>query len=227
MTEVNLRKQPFYIFVEGGDGSGKTTTSNMLYNKIKEQTNLVVAKDYIMQSTEIGALLRKIVTTEKLQEELIYSAFTFGVFYGLQSLLKKHIDTDIIIIDRSHGSTYAQTIHANNSSVTNRTAMDVLFTTLNRGFSDNFKDNFIFLHLNADPEKMLHRLFAERKTFDKFEERGTLYQNKISNGYKIFYRKFIEPKKVITFDTFKQTPDEITDQFLEVLRSKGLLKNVN
>ena len=214
---------PFFIFIEGADGTGKTTTSSYLDDILTNRLKKKVAKAFIMQSTQVGTLLRKTAVEEETSEELKFLAFSFGVFYGLEKLLSIHSETDFVIVDRSQASTYAQSICASDAPEHIKTSMINLFTSLNTRFKEQYKGNYLYVHLNASADKALARLYKTRGQFDVLEKRGVSYQEMIKRGYSVFYKQHTNKDEVLHLNTEILNPIQVASAIIKHLKDKEKL----
>lgn len=217
-------KKPFFIFVEGADGVGKSTTSNLLKQVLVEAWKKEVEKTLIMQFTEAGTLLRNIgVKDDTVSDELKFLGYCFSTFYGLDKLKTSFEDKDFVVVDRSQASTFAQSICASNASETTKTYMVNYFSVLNEKFKKDYKDRYLFVNLTASAKGALERLHKERGEFDVLEKRGVVYQEKIKQGYQAFYNYHIEKENSITIDTEEKLPMTVISDILTRLKEIGKL----
>jgi thymidylate kinase len=217
-------KKPFFIFIEGADGVGKSTTSALLKEVLTDAWKKEVEQTFIMQFTEVGALCRTIaIKDDTVSDELKFLSYCFSTFYGLDKLIGSFEKQDFVIVDRSQGSTFAQSICASNVTESMKTYMINIFSVLNEKFKNDYKDRHLFVNLTATAKGALDRLHKERGELDVLEKRGPVYQDKIKVGYDLFYKYYIEKENVITLNTEEKLPMTVITDILTHLKVKGKL----
>ena len=200
MTTI-ANKKPYVIFIEGADGVGKTTTSNLLLKNIKEKTNLLAFKTTITAASNAGADIRQINITEHLSDELRFVGYCFATFYGLKCIFEFEHENpaDVIIVDRSQASTFAQNICAATVPSMVKNNMVNIFRNLENEFRSKYQNRFSHVYLYMDPVKALDRIARNRQALDVLETRGVEYQRSIARGYESYYRNF-DSKDLLTFN---------------------------
>ncbi len=224
MNIIKENKKPFFIFIEGADGVGKSTTSALLKEALTEAWKKDVDQALIMQSTEAGTLLRNIaIKDDTVSEELKFLSYCFSTFYGLDKLKDAYQDKDFVIVDRSHASTFAQSICAANIEETTKAHMVKLFEVLNEKFKTDYKDRYLFVNLTVPATIALDRIRVGRAELDLFEKRGHVYQEKIRHNYNTFFTRHIDKQNVVTINTGEKLPMTVIADILTNLKEKGKL----
>jgi len=217
-------KKPFFIFIEGADGVGKSSTTTLLGEILTNAWKKKVNKTLIMQFTEAGTLLRNIaIKDDTVSEELKFLSYCFSTFYGLDKLISGFDDKDFVIVDRSHASTFAQSICAANMEETTKSHAVKFFSVLNDKFKETYKDRYLFVNLTVTPEVALERMQKSRGELDLFEKRGPVYQEKIRQSYNTFFIYHIDKSNVITINTGEKPLVTVIDDIVLHLKEIGKL----
>lgn len=210
----------FVIFVEGADGVGKSTTVRLLTDKFIE-LGFSAQHTCIMRRTIAGAAIRQNAINYEQSDELRFVGFCYGVFNTLERLMKPN---EIIIVDRSQASTFAQSICASNCDAETKKAMLHIFNKLDRDFRNRFKNQYLHVYLELNPEVAMKRI-EERGEQDLLEQRGLKYQEDIIHGYKTYYDLYETDNVVkVNLDGLANTQtdnrEEITNEvFLKIKSS--------
>jgi len=181
--------KPFVIFVDGVDGAGKTTLTREIFNNLILDLDLNVLIFDIMQSTDIGKSVRKIMINEELDELLRFSGFIFSVFYNLKRLFEDNKHYDYIICDRSQASTFAYNVFAPSKlkkDLDLTFSKSLIFSTLNQQFFEKHRGNFLNIFLRVDEKDAQSRLLKRGNT-DIIESRGQEFQKLVGQGFDEYF----------------------------------------
>lgn len=218
-----MKNKPFVIFIDGADGVGKSTLTNVLMSQLQAKFPQAKVGTYdIMRSTDAGGFIRSAMINEQLDETLRYNGFMYGVFYGLKKLYEIQ-DRDIIICDRSQATTYAYNICAPDMSATIKNAQVILFDDLNAKFFANHGHQFLNVHLYVDPQVAFERLRATREELDVIEQRGVPFQEQVERGLQSYFNKHAGQAHLIRFNTGGISPEETAAKIVETLVQKNVV----
>lgn len=193
-----MTNRGFFITLEGGEGSGKST----LINKIKE---LLASKgiDFIVTrepgGTPIGEDIRKLVLHKKenitpLAELSLYLASRAE---HVADVIKPALESGkVVICDRFNDSSWAYQGYARGLDV------DMVKSFCNF-VSQEIEPN-LTLFLDIEPGLGFKRI--EKREMDRIEREGMSFHEKVREGYLLLAKK--EPKRFFIIDATK-TPDEI------------------
>jgi thymidylate kinase len=187
-----MKNKPLLVFVEGIDGSGKTTLINHLKNTLVHQG--IITRDYTMMNiTNLGVELRKIIVEEDVGDILRFTSQMTGVFYNLRKITEKETDAHVILIDRSPASILAYNILASAEFHTGkRMAMRELFDNAYNAFLKENKDRIYNVFLDTPIKVCRERILKSRGSLDVMESKGEEYMKQVLNGYSQFYMEFFD-----------------------------------
>ena len=188
--------KPFIIFLDGTDGVGKSTIAKELklkYNQMGFYTDTTC----IMKFTEAGYMIRDIAITEPMQDEILFLGFCFSVFYNLKKIIENKKSLQVMIVDRSPASTFAQNIAAPHIPERTKSSMFEIFDSLQKKFNTENKDSFANFLLELDPKIAFERIKQSRKELDVYEQRGIEFQRRIASGYRTHYEVNNNPLNTI------------------------------
>ena len=208
-----MRKGLFIVF-EGCDGSGKTTISQNVYNKLLEMGYPVI---YTREpgGIEISEKIRDIIldpkntTMDDRTEALLYASSRRQ--HLIEKVLPALNDNKIVICDRFVFSSLVYQGYARGIG------LEEVWQINNFAIDDNFPDRTIFLDIQA--EVGIERI-SSRKFKDRLDQESMGFHHKVYEGYQIINDRFKD--KVETFDA-NRTPDEITKDVTDYL--VGLIGN--
>ena len=208
-----MRKGLFIVF-EGCDGSGKTTISQNVYNKLLEMGYPVI---YTREpgGIEISEKIRDIIldpkntTMDDRTEALLYASSRRQ--HLIEKVLPALNDNKIVICDRFVFSSLVYQGFARGIGI------EEVWQINNFAIDDNFPDRTIFLDIQA--EVGIERI-SSRKFKDRLDQESMDFHHKVYEGYQIINDRFRD--KVEKFDA-NRTPDEITKDVTDYL--VGLIGN--
>ena len=166
------------ITFEGGEGSGKSTQSQILYDTLIEK-GFEVTKTREPGGTKFAEIIREIlVQGDSNKIDNISELFLFAAARTdhVQKVIKKSLkDNKIIICDRFIDSTLAYQGYAGNLD------LDIVKEVNKISIGEIYPDiTFIF---DIDPTQGIERALEENNKETRFEEKDIMYHKKIRDGY--------------------------------------------
>tara|TARA_B100000927_G_scaffold55783_1_gene42723 strand:- start:2621 stop:3253 length:633 start_codon:yes stop_codon:yes gene_type:complete len=173
-----MTQNSLLITFEGGEGSGKTTQSQILYNALKEK-GFDVTKTREPGGTKFAEIIREIlVQGESNKINNISELFLFAAARAdhVQKVIKESLkDNKIVICDRFIDSTLAYQGYAG------RLDLDLVEEVNKISIGEIYPDlTFI---LDIDPTQGIERALGENNKETRFEEKDIIYHEKIRDGY--------------------------------------------
>ena len=173
-----MSQNSLLITFEGGEGSGKTTQSQILYNALKEK-GFEVIKTREPGGTKFAEIIREILVQgesnkiNNISELLLFAAARAD---HVQKLIKECLkDNKIVICDRFTDSTLAYQGYAGNLDLD-------LVKEVNRISIGEISPDLTFV-FDIDPTLGIERALGENNKETRFEEKDIMYHKKIRDGY--------------------------------------------
>ena len=173
-----MTQNSLLITFEGGEGSGKSTQSKILYDTLIEK-GFEVTKTREPGGTKFAEIIREIlVQGESNKIDNISELFLFAAARTdhVQKVIKKSLqDNKIVICDRFIDSTLAYQGYAGNLD------LDIVKEVNKISIGEIYPDiTFIF---DIDPTQGIERALGENNKETRFEEKDIMYHKKIRDGY--------------------------------------------
>lgn len=173
-----MTQNSLLITFEGGEGSGKTTQSQILYNTLKEK-GFEVIKTREPGGTKFAETIREILVQgesnkiNNISELLLFAAARAD---HVQKVIKECLkDNKIVICDRFTDSTLAYQGYAGNLDLD-------LVKEVNRISIGEISPDLTFI-FDIDPTLGIERALGENNKETRFEEKDIMYHKKIRDGY--------------------------------------------
>ena len=173
-----MTQNSLLITFEGGEGSGKTTQSQILYNTLKEK-GFEVIKTREPGGTKFAETIREILVQgesnkiNNISELLLFAAARAD---HVQKVIKECLkDNKIVICDRFTDSTLAYQGYAGNVDLD-------LVKEVNRISIGEISPDLTFV-FDIDPTLGIERALGENNKETRFEEKDIMYHKKIRDGY--------------------------------------------
>lgn len=173
------KQKPIFVIFEGGEGSGKTTQTQLLYNALKRAGRRVIHNDE-PGSTDIGFKIRTILfeadhgKIDPLTEFLLFEVDrSLDFSANIIPWLNNGVD---VIQDRNFGSTFAYQGYGRGLIKTHANLMRSVDEAVRR----NFYPHLIFL-LDGEPKKLLKRISRHKAT--PFEKESIPFHNLVRKGF--------------------------------------------
>jgi dTMP kinase len=169
----------FFISIEGGDGSGKSTQVKLLANWIAGVWPGKVTQTREPGGTEGAELIRNLVVSgddsrwDSVSETLLMTA---GRRDNLMKIIKPALDDgEVVITDRFYDSTYVYQGFVGGVD-------KVIIDTLNQACLDGIVPDVTIL-LDIDPAIGLARSQRDDNTETRFEKKGPAYHENVRQGF--------------------------------------------
>lgn len=210
---MNQSQHPFFVIIDGIDGSGKTTIAKY----IEEKTQAVVYR--AMGQGPIGQEIRKRMVNEKAN----YPSF-FQTILALASNLETlydyvfktlNYDKKSVVLDRFLSSTYAYQIYRSEPPMSDdikKVYFDIVCSVLKR------RAPTLFIYCDVDVQTALNRTVKRVEDLNHFDMEALVEKNKVKKGFEIFYDHYQASDKLILNcnvpleDVLKQV-DKIMEEF--------------
>ncbi len=200
-----MRKSKFIVF-EGIDGSGKSTLSSMLYNKMNEQS-LDVYKTFEPTDSPFGSVIRNI-----LNKRIVADEKTIGAMFVADRLdhltnnsngIVKYLDDNThVISDRYYYSSYAYHVpHLSLDYVINANSV----------CADILRPDIVFF-IDISVEESMRRMNTSRKFLDLFENEERIRTTR-QNYYNAIEREGKKDNVVII--NGERTVEEVFEEIWE------------
>lgn len=174
-----------FIVIEGPDGSGKTTISQMLVDHLN-QSGYDAVYMHDPGSSSLGEKIRELVLSEKLTHNEYIMLFSAGLNYTLRNaVIPALLDKKIVIMDRYLRSSYIyQQIYARSASESweNYNIRKKLFESISKALGVYAKPEYEFV-LDINPSVAIQRMQTRNKETDVWEGKGLSYLTSIINLY--------------------------------------------
>lgn len=206
-----MEKAKFIVF-EGIDGSGKSTISNLLFEKLNTEFGKIYRTSEPTDSP-IGSVIRNILNKRFVSDEKTIGALFLAdrldhiqnPVTGILNYLEKGIN---VISDRYYYSSYAYHVPS--------LPMDWLIDA-NKICADLLRPDIVF-YLDISVEESLKRLGKSRQFHDLFETKEKIEQ--VTKNYKEAIKREGDKDNVVIIDghrSVNEIIDEIWNKTLEII----------
>ena len=203
-----MRKSKFIVF-EGIDGSGKSTISNLLFEKLNSKFGNIYRTSEPTDSP-IGSVIRNILNKRIVSDEKTIGALFLAdrldhiqnPVTGILNYLKKGIN---VISDRYYYSSYAYHVPS--------FSMDWLINA-NKICADLLRPDIVF-YLDISVEESLKRLGNSRQFHDLFETKEKIEQ--VTKNYKEAIKREGKKDNVVIIDGNRSVQEIIEDVWNKTL----------
>ncbi len=168
-----MKRAKFIVF-EGIDGSGKSTISNMLYDKINSQTGNIY-RTFEPTNSPIGSVIKNILNNKiKSDDKTIGALFLADRLHHIQNTtsgILKHLNEGThVISDRYYYSSYAYHV----PMLSMNWVIDA-----NKVCADLLRPDIVF-YIDISANESMKRLKASRQFLDIFETKEKMEQVKLN-----------------------------------------------
>ncbi len=206
-----MKKAKFIVF-EGIDGSGKSTISNLLFEKLNSEFGNI-QKTFEPTDSPIGSVIRNILNKRIIADEKTIGALFLAdrldhiqnPLTGILNYLKKGIN---VISDRYYYSSYAYHVPA--------LSLDWLINA-NKVCADLLRPDIVF-YLDISVDESMKRLSKSRQFHDLFETKEKIAQ--VTKNYKQAIEKEGKKDNVVIINgqrTVEEIFDEVWNKTTEIL----------
>ena len=219
-----------HICVEGIDGSGKTTLSKALVEKLEEQGKKVFHTSEPGNSNqEVSMKIRDLVLNNAYSDEIDDTAreALLATCRRVQyQKSKKYLEKDYVVVqDRGWMSGFAY-------SQAKGFKLDFI-NNLNEQLNPNFKNMFdviIYLNNNKRVEDTLSKAQEAKQEFEKgdtIESKGASFQEAVRDNYCNLVDKYQDSINMVKIDIYENdkrlTVDELVDKVMNIITKKVLM----
>jgi dTMP kinase len=207
-------KKPLFLALEGIDGSGKSTQTRLLKERL-EQAGYKVYSTFEPTDSPIGKMIRDIFSGRMEGDHRVIAGLFVAdrldhLLHSQYGLLKKLEEGHIVITDRYYFSSYAY--HGTHMSMpwvieANALAAELLRPDLN-------------IYIDISPEESMKRLQKGRAALELYETLDNLKAVR-DNYFEAF--RLLEGQEKIFITESKETPEEVAAVIWEKVSS--LLKD--
>ncbi len=206
-----MRKAKFIVF-EGIDGSGKSTISNLLFEKLNSQFGNIYRTSEPTDSP-VGSVIRNILNKRIISDEktigALFLADRLDHIQNPVSGILHYLDKGInVICDRYYYSSYAYHVPS--------FSMDWLINA-NKICADLLRPDIVFF-LDISVEESMKRLHKSRQFHDLFETKEKMSQ--VRENYIRAIKREGEKDNVVIIDghkSVKEIIDEVWNKTLELI----------
>lgn len=176
---MNRNKKGFFIVLEGGDGTGKSTQAKLIKEYIENKYNKSVVLTREPGGVDTAEMIREIILNQDIDP--ITEALLFASARR-EHLVKKVIpalnEDKIVICDRFLYSSLAYQGHARKIGIEN------VYNINSYAVEDCFPDLTIMLDLNA--KNGIDRILNNRTNeINRLDKEGLEFHSNVREGYKI------------------------------------------
>lgn len=203
-----MRSSGFFITVEGGEGTGKSTLVNSLYDYLTTEKERFVVKTFEPGSTNFGKEIRNILLHRK---ELIITGkselflFLADRAHHIETLIRPALNENLVVIsDRFTDSSIAYQGAARGIADLDKLEEICLFAT------DGLVPD-LTLYLDLDPKIGLARIKGEK---DRLEKEVIEFHQRVREGYLALTERHKD--RIHRIDASK-SPEVVFEEALKVL----------
>jgi dTMP kinase len=215
-----------FITLEGGEGSGKTTLAQKLYEEILRR-DIAVARVREPGGTPLGEKIRQLLLDKSHDTPICEHAellllLTARVQHLEEKILPLIKNGYIVLCDRFHDSTIAYQGHGRGLGI------DYVENLCATTCDDVWPD--MTLYLDIDPEigiartRHLEKEYAKASETDRFESEALDFHRRVREGYHLLAEK--HPQRVKTVDA-ALSQEEIYQQSLALIENIITMSNIS
>ena len=218
-----MKKNTFYITIEGGDGSGKTTLVQNIYKYLLDQKHKVLlTKEFGTPHDQLSLDLRNLAlsdqySTDDVSAQLIFAAM---IRQHQQKVIAPTIESssaDFILSDRGIDSNYAYA-----------PAQGLSESMVKKIFSVAYAGAYmpdLTIYLDISPELSMKRILSRpaeslaKGGLDRVEKKGLGVQQLARQNFHKLHKK--SPDRIYLIEVTEQkTPEDIFQEALGILTKK-------
>ena len=195
-----MNKSALFVFIEGADGVGKSSTMNAIL-KHYANSKLRISATHLIKHTRVGTAFHQDYTNGNISGLPAVLVTLGSTVATLDDISKAKDNYDIILIDRSQASFFAYQLNDTNNR---KLLMSAFEETLSSEF---YKEcNFTTIYLTCDTETAKERMLKSRGSLDVIESKGPKYQEIVKQTYQECFNsyQYLKPSCVIDTGIFDQ-----------------------
>lgn len=202
-----MLKGKFIVF-EGIDGSGKTTQSTLLYNKLIEK-NIKVHKTFEPTNSPIGKLIRQYLSGENKGQQMalagLFASDRLDHFFNGEQGIVNLINSGVTVVcDRNYLSNFAYQFDENDED---------FVPLLNQKVREILKPD-VHIYIDTSIDVAMSRILKTRENIDIFENKKSL--EKISSNYKKCFEKFKNEENILIINGNLSENEIAEEVFLKI-----------
>jgi len=219
-----------FIVVEGPDGSGKTTCSEMLVDKLNllGTRAMYIHEPGAIEDSEVSQTLKKLTKEHRLEDDVYSLLFAASQRYTIENLIYPKINDEhtTIICDRFIRSLYVyQNFYKNDNY--NSYMLKSHFDTLTKMILGYHTNPHIIPDMEfvlwANPDVAYDRICKRNNVGTDVWEQNKQFIQSVNGAYKeledkTYMLNYISDCKFI--DTSEITPEEVVDEMLKAINQR-------
>ncbi|MGJ1204269.1 dTMP kinase [Sphingobacterium lactis] len=203
-----MAKKNLFIVLEGIDGSGKSTQTKLLKEKLAKAGHKLYTT-FEPTDSPIGSLIRnifnrRVVTDNRAIAALFVADRLDHLLNPVNGIIKKLEEGYTVICDRYYFSSYAYQ--------SEEVSLNWLIEA--NSISQNLLKPDVNIYIDIDPEISMERLNKDRSSLEIFENLSNL--QKVRSRYQEAFR-LLEDKENIAFVDGNQSVDEISNAIFDIV----------
>lgn len=217
-----MKKKAKYITFEGGDGSGKTTTINLLLKFLESKNKKVLhTKEFGSTHDKACMKLREIALNSSYNMDEIAAQLVFAAMirqHHQKVLVPLQKEYNIIVSDRGIDSNYAYGL----AHGLTKKQVDAIFKL---PYEEGLVPD-LTIYLDVDPlETFNRRLKRTKEKFsdggeDRVEKKGNMLQSNVRKNFKLLAKKH---DRIVIVEVGQKKPEEVLEEVIKVLRTRNIL----
>ena len=203
-----MAKKNLFIVLEGIDGSGKSTQTKLLKEKLAKAGHKLYTT-FEPTDSPIGSLIRnifnrRVVTDNRAIAALFVADRLDHLLNPVNGIIKKLEEGYTVICDRYYFSSYAYQ--------SEEVSLNWLIEA--NSISQNLLKPDVNIYIDIDPEISMERLNKDRSSLEIFENLSNL--QKVRSRYQEAFR-LLEDKENIAFVDGNQLVEEISNAIFDIV----------
>ncbi|MGM1430024.1 dTMP kinase [Sphingobacterium lactis] len=203
-----MAKKNLFIVLEGIDGSGKSTQTKLLKEKLAKAGHKLYTT-FEPTDSPIGSLIRnifnrRVVTDNRAIAALFVADRLDHLLNPVNGIIKKLEEGYTVICDRYYFSSYAYQ--------SEEVSLNWLIEA--NSISQNLLKPDVNIYIDIDPEISMERLNKDRSSLEIFENLSNL--QKVRSRYQEAFR-LLEDKENIAFVDGNQSVEEISNAIFDIV----------
>lgn len=204
-----MKREDTFMFItfEGGEGSGKTSIIEHVYNHFNQTKTIIVSRE--PGGSFIAEAIRRLVLDPENSgmayqtEALLYAAARAQHLDDV--LIPAFSDKDIVLCDRYIDSSFAYQGHAR--------GLGLEYIEKINDYAMQFLPKLTF-YIDVDPEIGIARI-QSREKYDRLDQEAIEFHKKVREGYLLIAKAY--PERIVVIDGHKPLEDVIAE-IIDILK---------
>lgn len=214
-----MNRKGVSIVFDGGEGSGKTTQANLLYQWLVDRGYPATLTSEPGGHGGVGLFIRKLLRDPQYKDR-IHNLTEFFLFEAARA---QHIHKEvnralsegrIVICDRFNASTYSYQVMAR------KAVSEKDFLSIDHLATGGRQPNFSFW-FDINPAVGLKRK-KRQGILTRFEKEKLSFHRKVRRGFEAFYKKYIPKKRWLRLNGQRPT-EKLHEEILKILKTKKVI----